>query len=105
MEMTRKYYFFLNIDHGPNVKVCLRTPCKIQIHMVINEKPIIPKVLHNITNLIGIMLGKTIYNNPNGLKIPNHSGLTNRITNGRINITIGKTSKTNDNHLKRICSL
>ena len=100
----RKYFLLLNTDHGPNVKVCLKTLCKIQIHMVINGKIVIPKVLHNI-NLIGIMLGKTICNNPNGLRIPNHPSLTNRITNGRTSITTSKTNRTNENHTKGIGSL
>ena len=102
MEVMSKYFFSLDTDHGLNVKVCLRTLCKIQIHMVINGKIVIPKVLHNI-NLIGIMLGKTIYNNLNGLKITNHPSL--RITNGRTNKTNGKTSRTNGNHLKGIGNL
>ena len=104
----RKYSFLLNVDHGPNVKVCLKTPCKVQIHMVVNGKTIIPKVLHKI-NPIGTMLGKITHKNLNGLKIPNNPGLIKKITNGhktkRTNKTAGKTSRTNGNHPKGIGSL
>ena len=78
--------------------------------MVVNGKIIIPKVLHNI-NPIGIMLGKIIRNNLNGLRITNGlirritNGLINIITNGKTNRTIGKTSRTNGNHPKGIGSL
>ena len=93
-----KYSLFLNTKHGPNVKACLRTLCKIQIYMVINGKTIIPKVLHNIVKLIGIMLGKIIHNSLNGLRIPNLPSQINKIIHG-------KTSRTNSNHLKGIGSL
>ncbi|MFA1256000.1 hypothetical protein, partial [Klebsiella pneumoniae] len=100
-----KYSSLLNTDHGPNVKVCLRTLCKIQIHMVVNGKTAIPKVLHKI-NPIGTMLGKITHNNLNGLKIPNNPGLINKITNGhRTNKTIGKTSRSNGNHSMGIGNL
>ena len=108
MEMMNKYSLLLNVDHGTNVKVCLRTPYKVQIHMVVNGKTVIPKVLHQI-NPIGTMLGKITHNNRNGHKIPNHHGLINRMTNGhkinRTNRTIGKTSRTNGNHPKGIGNL
>ncbi len=93
-----KYSFLLNNSHRPNVKVCPRTLCKIQIYMVINGKTVIPKVLHNIVNLIGIMLGKIIHNSLNGLRILNLPSQTNKIINGR-------TSRTNGNHLREIGSL
>lgn len=103
-----KYSLLLNADHGPNIKVCLRTPCKVQIHMVVNGKIVIPKVLHKI-NPIGTMVGKITHNNLNGLRIPNNSSLINRITCGhrtnRTNRTIGKTSRTNGNHPKGIGNL
>ena len=98
MERMRKYSSLLNVGHGPNVKVCLKTLYKIQIYIVINGKAIVPKVLHNIVNLIGIMLGKIIQNNLNGLKIPNLPSQTNKIINGKIN-------KTNGNHPRGIGSL
>lgn len=98
MEMMSKYSLLLNTSHGLNDKVCFRILCKIQFHMVINGKTIIPKVLHNIENLIGIMIGKIIHNNLNSLRIPNLPGQTNRIING-------KTNRTNGNHPKGIDSL
>ena len=61
-----KYSLFLNVRHGIHIKVCLRTLYKIQIYIVINGKTIVPKVLHNIVNLIGIILGKIIHNSLNG---------------------------------------
>ena len=100
-----KYFLWLNISHGLNVKVCLRTPYKIQMYMVINGKTGIPKALHhNILHLIGIMLDKTIHNSLNGLKILNHLGPTNRI-NGKTNKTTGKINRTNGNHPKGIGNL
>ena len=66
--------------------------------MVINGKTVIPKVLHNIVNLIGIMLRKIISDSLNELIILNLLGQTNRIINGR-------TNKTNGNHPKGIGGL
>ena len=95
----RKYSLLLNADHGLNIKVCLKTLCKVQIHMVINGKTAIPKALHKI-NPIGTMLGKITHNNLNGLKIPNNLGhKTSGITNGH------KTNRTNGNHPKGIGNL
>ena len=108
MEMMSKYSFLLNVDHGPNIKVCLKTLCKVQIHLVVNDKIAIPKVLHKI-NPVGTTLGKITHNNPNGLRIPNNPGLINRITNGyrtnKTNRTTGKIGRTNDNHPKGINNL
>ena len=74
--------------------------------MVTNGKIVVPKVLHNIVNLIGIMLGKIIHNNLNGLRISNLLGKINKKTSGLTNKIInGKIRRTNGNHPKPIASL
>lgn len=85
-ESMRKYSLLFNVFHGSHIKVCLKTLYKIQIHMVINGNTVVPKVLHNIVNLIGIMLGKIIHNSLNGYIFQtngNHlKGIGNLQTNG-----------------------